>query len=483
MKRPLHIAHVTSEMAPFVKTGGLADVSAALPKALARLGHRVTVIVPLYRGIRTRGMELRGSVHVPLAGEPRSATFYATHAGEVEVVFVEHAPFFDRPFPYGVASDDYPDNHLRFAFFARAAIEYFRSRGLRPDVFNAHDWQTGLVPVYLKTHYLEDRILHRVPCVFTIHNIAYQGNFETATLRDVDLPWHLGTPEALEFYGGISYLKGGVLFSEMLNTVSPQYAREIQTPALGHGFEGMLRARAADLVGILNGVDYEEWDPQSDAQIARRYSPADVKPKLACKDDLLRAVGLPARPALPLVGVLSRLVSQKGFDIVAQAALELRKRPLRLVVVGTGDGDVQDAFLRLAARDPDRFAVRFVYDPVLAHKVIAGVDMLLMPSRYEPCGLTQMYALRYGTVPVVRATGGLVDTVEPFAAATGRGTGFRFDALDGPSLMGAIDQALAAYGDRQSWAQLMQNGMKMDFSWDRSAAAYVDLYREAARRV
>jgi starch synthase len=481
--KPLHIAYVSSEMVPFVKTGGLADVSAALPKALARLGHRVTAVLPLYREIDRTGLELRGSVNVPVGGESKSAAFYATRAGDVEVVFVDHAPYFDREFPYGVGSSDYPDNAARFALFARASIEYFRSRNQRPDLFHAHDWQAGLVPVYLKTRYLADPTLARMPSVFTIHNLAYQGNFAIDAVRTADLPAHLGTPEALEFYGGVSYLKGAVMFAEMLNTVSPEYAHEIQRPDLGHGFDGILRVRAHDLVGILNGVDYEDWDPRHDPHIARAYSPEDTSGKAACKGALLRAFGLPASPALPVVGILSRLVGQKGFDLVAGAARELVKRPLRMVVVGTGDSKVQDALAALAKAEPKRFAVRFVYDPALAHQLMAGVDMLLMPSRFEPCGLTQMYALRYGTVPIVRATGGLVDTVDPWDAATGRGTGFRFGPAASPALLAGIDQALAAYADGQAWAQLMRNGMAKDFSWDRSAAAYVDLYREATRRV
>lgn len=483
MERALHIAYATSEMVPFVKTGGLADVSAALPKALAHLGHRVTVLVPLHRGIDKTALTSRGAANIPLAGESLAASFYAGQAGNVEVVFVDHPPFFDRAFPYGVGSRDYPDNALRFAFFARATLEYFRSRGLRPDIFHAHDWQAGLVPVYLKTHYLEDPTLRRVPSVFTIHNLAYQGNFDLATLAQAELPSHLGTPEALEFYGSLSYLKGGILFAEMVSTVSPRYASEIQTPEMSYGLDGVLHARGGDLVGILNGVDYEEWDPQHDPAIARAYSPVDLAGKAACKDDLLKTFGLPTRPALPLLGVVSRLVSQKGFDMVVDAASELVDRPLRMIVIGTGDGEVEEGFRLLAARDPTRFAVRFTYDAELAHKVIAGADALLMPSRYEPCGLTQMYALRYGTIPIVRATGGLVDTVQPFDPITGRGTGFRFMRPDGTGLIRAVSQALAAYEDRRIWSRLMENGMQADFSWDRSAAAYVDLYREAARRV
>jgi starch synthase len=470
-------------MVPFIKTGGLADVSAALPKALTRLGHRVTVLVPLYRGVDRTGLTLAGAANVPMGGDSHAATFYRTKAGDVDVVFVEHVPFFDRPFPYGVGSSDYPDNAVRFGFFARASLEYFRGRGQRPDLVHAHDWQAGLAPVYLKTHYATDPVLGRLPSVFTIHNIAYQGNFPLDTARQVDIPWHLATPDALEFHGALSYLKGGVLFSEMVNTVSPQYSHEIQTPEMGYGFDGILRSRAHDLVGILNGVDYEEWDPQHDPRLARTYSREDAKNKAACKQDLLRALGLPGRPDLPLVGILSRLVWQKGFDLVAAARHEILTRPLRMIVVGTGDPDVQEGLASLARRDPKRFAVRFAYEPVLAHKLMAGADMLLMPSRYEPCGLTQMYALRYGTVPIVRATGGLVDTVDPFDAATGKGTGFRFGAADSGALLRALDAALAAHGSQGRWRQLMMNGMERDFSWGRSAAAYVDVYREAARRL
>jgi starch synthase len=485
----LHVAHVTSEIAPYVKTGGLADVSAALPKALAQLGHRVTVVAPLYREIERKGMKRRGSVRVPLDGAERNATFYATEADGVEIVFIEHAPFFDRPFPYGVGSRDYPDNDVRFAFLSRAALEFFRTRAQRPDVLHAHDWQTALVPVYMKTHYWTDPTLGRVPNVFTVHNLAYQGRFALDAARRVDLPLHLVTPEALEFHGSLCYLKGGILFAELINTVSPHYAQEIQTPAQGYHMDGILRARAGDLAGILNGVDYEEWDPRHDGYIARRFSSEDLKGdgdptgKEACRTDLLRTFGLPTSPALPTIGIVSRLVGQKGFDIVVEAWRDLLARRVRMVVVGTGDPEVQEGFRRLAQHAPDRFGVKFVYDTALAHKLIAGADMLLMPSRYEPCGLTQMYALRYGTVPVVRATGGLVDTVEPFDSATGRGTGIRFDHADGTGVMWAIDQAMALYADRPTWRTLQLNGMARDFSWRRSAQEYVELYREAARRV
>jgi starch synthase len=472
-------------MTPFMKTGGLADVSAALPRALARLGHRVTVFLPRYQRIAFPAGEFAGSVHVPVDSIPRSAGFYRRLLEDrLEVVFIEHPPFYDRPNPYGPSGhEDYGDNHLRFAFLARAALEYLRSRGQRPDIFHGHDWQAGLVPVYLKSFYWDDPALYRSPSVFTIHNLAYQGNFGPEVLDILGLPWHFGGGEALGHQGGISYMKGGLQFSEVLTTVSPQYAREIQGPEMGYGLDAVLRSRSGDLVGILNGVDYGEWDPGHDRHIAAPYSSGDLSGKRKCKLDLLQRMGLPKEPDLPLVGVISRLVAQKGFDVVVEAWYDLLQRPLRMVVLGTGDHAIEQGLRSLAERAPDRFAVRFTYDEALAHQIEAGADMFLMPSRFEPCGLTQMYSLRYGTVPIVRATGGLVDTVEPWDPDTATGTGFRFDNPDGTGLMWAIDQALGAFADEAAWARLMENGMKKDFSWDRSAALYVEAYRRALTKV
>ena len=480
MAESYHVAFVTSEMGPYVKTGGLADISAALPKALVRLGHRVTVVLPRYAAIPFPPGESVGSVHVPVDGLPRSAGFYRSRTADgVDVVFVEHPPFYDRPVLYG----EYGDNRLRFAFLCRAAIEYLRSRGERPTLFHAHDWQTGLVPVYLKAFYWDDPTLHRLPTVFTIHNVSYQGQFDRDTVGLLGLPWNLGASEALEFHGGVSYLKGGVVFSELVNTVSPHHAGEIRQPEHAFGFDGIIRSRGDDFSGILNGVDYDEWDPRVDRHLARRYGPDDLEGKAECKADLLRTFGLAESPDLPVVGVVSRLVWQKGFDVVAGAWFDLLHRPMRMVVLGTGEPDIQEGLRVLAARDPGRFAVRFAYDEALAHKVMAGSDVFLMPSRSEPCGLTQMYALRYGTVPLVRSAGGLVDTVEPWDAASGRGTGFRFETPDGTGLVWALDQALSAFGDRPGWRRLVGNGMAKDFSWDRSAREYVALYGRARGKV
>lgn len=477
MSEKLDVIFTTPEMAPFLKTGGLGDVSGALPKALARLGHRVTVIMPRYGQMPFPPGELLGSLAIPVGGVSLGAGLYhtRTEAG-VDVVFVDYPPFFDRPEPYG----EYADNPLRFAFLARAALEYCRSRGKRPSVFHAHDWQTGLVPVFLKSLYASDPFLGRVASVFTIHNVAYQGRFSAETVDLLGLPWILGTSEALGYHGGVSYLKGGTLFAEAVTTVSPTYALEIQGPEHGFGFEEVVRSRAGDVVGILNGVDYEEWDPGVDRHIARRYGPRDVSAgKAAAKADVQRAFSLPGDDDLPLVGVISRLVWQKGFDIVAEAWWDFLNRPLRMVVLGTGEASVQAGLAGLAVRDPRRFAAKFAYDEALAHRVMAGSDVFLMPSRSEPCGLTQMYALRYGTVPIVRRTGGLADTVEPFDPVADTGTGFRFDHPDGTGLVWALDHALEAHQDARAWQRLQSRGMAKDFSWDRSAREYVALYRRA----
>jgi len=482
MPERLHIAFAASELAPFVKTGGLGDVAGALPKALARLGHRVTVFVPRYGSIGFPPGAFVGSVHVPVDQVHRSAGYYVRELEpDLRLVFVEHPPFFDRRWPYGDHLGDYGDNRLRFAFFSRAVLEFLRSRGERPDVFHANDWQTGLLPVYLKAFYWDDPTLGRVPTVFTIHNLAYQGHFGRSTLDELGLPWHLGTGAGLEFHGGVNYLKGGLLFAEALTTVSPQYAREIQTPEFGYGLDGVVRDRASDLVGILNGVDYDEWDPRVDRQIAQRYSEEDLSGKAECKRALLRRFGLPEYPDWPLVGITSRLVSQKGFDIVTGAWWDILQRPLRMVVLGTGEAEVQRGFEHMVRQAPDRIAAHFEYDPALAHQIEAGADMFLMPSRFEPCGLTQLYSLRYGTVPIVRATGGLVDTVEPWDRLGG--TGFRFDTADGTGLMWALDQALGVWRDQVGWRRLMLNGMRRDFSWERSARAYAEVYRRAAQMV
>ncbi len=467
-------------MAPYAKTGGLADVSAALPKALAARGHEVTCFLPRYGSIPFPPGRFVGSVHVPVDSVHRSAGFYERELGAgLRVIFVEHPPFFDRPGIYGDRNGDYQDNEFRFAFFCRAVLEYCRSRGYRPDVAHAHDWQAGLLPVYLKAFYLDDPTLHRLASVFTIHNLAYQGHFKASTLGPLGLPESLATEDALDWNGNICYMKGGLLFSEVVTTVSPTYAREIQTPEFGQGLEGVVRSRAEDLAGILNGVDYEEWDPRHDPHIPARYDESDHIGKAICKRALLHEFGLATEPDLPVIGIISRLVHQKGFDLVVAARDALLSRGLRMVVLGSGEPEVEAGLRDFARRDPRRFGVRFRYDAGLAHRIEAGADMFLMPSRFEPCGLTQMYSMRYGTIPIVRATGGLADTVQHFDAATRTGTGFVFENADVTGLLWAVDQALAVYARPGIWSELMKGAMSRDFSWALSAERYEAVYSRA----
>jgi starch synthase len=480
----VRIVYVSSEMAPYAKTGGLADVSAALPKALAARGHEVTCFLPRYGSIPFPPGRFLGSVHVPVDRLHRSAGFYERElAPNLRVIFVEHPPFFDRNGIYGDSRGDFGDNEFRFAFFCRAVIEFCRSRGYRPDVFHAHDWQTGLLPVYLKAFYTDDPTLYRVPTVFTIHNLAYQGHFAASTLGALGFPESLATEDALEWNGNICYMKGGILFSEVVTTVSPTYAREIQTAEFGQGLEGVVRSRADDLVGILNGVDYEEWDPRHDPHIAAAFDEVEQGGKAVCKKELLKEFGLSTEPDVALIGIISRLVHQKGFDLVTGALEAFLARPVRMVVLGSGEPDVEAGLREFMRRDPRRFGVRFKYDAVLAHRIEAGADMLLMPSRFEPCGLTQMYSMRYGTIPIVRATGGLVDTVEPFGAKGRKGTGVVFEHADGTGLMWAVDQALAAYAKPGQWSTLMKTAMTRDFSWGLSAERYEAVYSHARSNV
>ena len=474
----MHVAFVASECVPFAKTGGLADVIGALPRALAGLGHRVSVYLPKYRQTDTAGMKLVvRSLTVPFDDHYRFPALWEAPAVDgVGYYFVDYEPFFGRDALYGTARSDYPDNAERFALFARAVVEAAKVTGV-PDVFHCHDWQSALVPVLLRSLYAEDPVLARTPVVFTIHNIGYQGLFPPEVLPLLQLPWDLFTIAKLEFFGKVNFLKGALVFSDFITTVSRKYSQEIQTREYGFGLEGVLRARSATVTGILNGVDYDEWSPERDPHIAAPYSPDTLEAKAKNKADLLKSFGL-AEPAKrqPVIGIVSRFAGQKGFDLIAQIADRLAREELTVVALGAGDREYEDLFRRLQMLYPQRFAVRIVYDNALAHKVEAGADIFLMPSRYEPCGLNQIYSLRYGTVPIVRATGGLDDTIEPWDAKTGRGTGFKFSEYTGAALLAAIRAALAAYQDEAGWQTLMRNGMAKDFSWTASALEYGKIY-------
>ena len=477
----MKILFVASEGVPYSKTGGLADVVDGLPRALHQLGHEVVVLLPRYRGNKTKST-LVSSVTISLDHELRfPAIREGTPTGGVRHLFVDDPEFFDRPQFYGDANGDYPDNAERFAEFSRAAIESMKRVWL-PDVVHCHDWQTALVPVLLRTQYAKDPAVRSLPVVLTIHNLAYQGVFPATALRRIGLPDSLLTIDALEFYGNASFLKGGLIFADYLTTVSRRYAKEIQTPEYGAGLDGVIRNRADRLVGILNGVDYGAWSPESDTLIAQNYSVHNLAGKVACKKDLLASLRLPAENLnRPLVGIVSRFVDQKGFDLLAEIATQVMKEDLALVALGSGAPEYEALFLGLAQKYSARVGVKIGYDNHLAHKIEAGADMFLMPSRFEPCGLNQIYSLRYGTVPIVRATGGLDDTVQRFVPRTQQGTGFKFESYDGAALLECLRTALRVFRDEKSWRALQANGMSKDYSWKASASAYVTLY-EAAKR-
>jgi len=469
---------VTSEAHPFAKTGGLAEVAAALPAALGRLGHAVTLVLPRYRGSVPDAAPARETT-IQLGRHRFDVRFIEQSMGDnLRAVLVDVPVLFDRPGLYAQDGHDYPDNALRFATLARAALEHARLEGERYDVIHAHDWQTGLVPVFQKMLLSTDPVVGGVPTVFTIHNLAFQGVFGADTVNQLGLGWEIFNPEALEFWGNISFLKGGVNFSEHITTVSPTYAREILTPEYGFGFEGVMRKRAADLVGIVNGIDTARWNPAADQFVATPFSTDDLSGKHAAKRALLEEVGLPADDGMmrrPLIGLISRLTDQKGFDLIGTSAGDLMDLDASWVMLGSGERHYEDLWRAMASRHPDRVSATIGFDERLAHMIEAGADMFLMPSRFEPCGLNQLYSLRYGTVPIVRATGGLHDTV--IDAAEPDGNGIKFADYSRDALVSAVRRALELYTDRPRWAGLQRSGMATDPSWDVSAREYVKVYR------
>ena len=477
----MRILFVASEGLPFSKTGGLADVVEALPKALVVQGHEVAVVLPRYRGTKATAVVMP-SLTIPMGGTRLRFPAIAdgTQLNGVRYYFVDDPEYFDRDGLYGGGSGDYPDNAERYTEFCRAAIEV--TKHVWPaDVIHCHDWQTALVPVLLRTSYGHDPLVKDIPVVFTIHNMGYHGLFTKDMLDRVGIPQSVFHPGGIEFYGKANLLKGGLVYSDYLTTVSRKYAEEIQTPENGHGLDGVARGRADRLVGILNGVDYAAWNPEKDKLIAARYSAKDLSGKQVCKQELLELFGLSHdHLERPLIGIVSRFADQKGFDLIAEKAHELMREDLVLVVLGTGERKYEDLFRALAAAYPGRVGVKIAYDNALAHKVEAGADMFLMPSRYEPSGLNQMYSLKYGTVPIVRATGGLDDSIEPFDVEHGTGTGFKFKEYTGEALLFAIRQALHHYMDERIWKRIQLNGMAKDFSWKTAAVEYAKLY-EAVR--
>ena len=479
----MKIAMLSSEIAPFAKTGGLADVVGTLSLALERRGHDVSLIMPAYRSTlngpfapEETGMQLT----VPIDARTEGASVLKTRLGRNMSVYLVRADrYFDRDFLYGTHEGDYPDNAERFAFFCRAALEILRRHPV--EIVHCHDWETALGIVFLKTQSARYPEVASAKTVLTAHNLGFQGIFRQSNWPLLNLDRSYFSPQYLEFYGNINFLKGGLIFADKITTVSPSYAREIMSGEQGFGLQGILQQRAADVTGILNGVDYSEWNPAVDPFIATRYSENDLSGKRICKDKLQGSLGLPVKSAMPVFGIISRLTSQKGFDLVQKIFDQMMERELQLVLLGSGEPQYENFFADAAARFPEKFAVRTGFDEVLAHQIEAGADIFLMPSLYEPCGLNQMFSLKYGTIPVVRKVGGLKDTVIDYNAEGGVGTGFVFDTYDPQALWDSIERALRLFADKRSWTELMHRAMRMDFSWDRSAQAYNNLYEEFLR--
>jgi starch synthase len=493
----MKILLASSEVAPLVKTGGLGDVAGALPKALARLGHEVAIVMPFYGQIDREALtpvRVLPEVIVDLpAGRRALAVWRATLPGSesanpVLVYLIEDPALFERPHLYMMdGGREYPDNPLRFAYFCMAALWALRGIGWLPDLIHCNDWQTALIPLYLAHHPIlrEDLEMANIPVLFSIHNLAYQGLYPEEVLDQVGLPRAAFHDRELEFYGQLNLLKGALTRSRWLSTVSRTYAREIQTPEHGCGLEGVLAGRESRLSGILNGIDTESWNPETDPALAAPYSRNKLKGKAACKAALQKRFGLAVKSGVPLMGMVSRLADQKGLDLLAEVLPGLLKGDVQFVLLGTGDPAYHEFFEKLAAEYPGKAGVELGFDDPLARRIEAGCDLFLMPSRYEPCGLNQMYSLRYGTVPVVRRTGGLADSIinaTPSVLESGTATGFVFTEYGAKALDGAIRRAIRLFkSDPAAWKKLVQTGMTQDFSWQHAAGEYERLYMKIAK--
>jgi starch synthase len=487
MNHPLRVLFATPEAVPFAKTGGLADVAGALPKYLQSLGCDLKLVMPYYRMVKKTGVPIRRlgeEMEVTVGGETIQVDLYQGQLDqEIPIYFIGREEFYDREYLYGTPKGDYFDNAERFIFFSKAALLLCRTLGFSPDIIHHHEWQTGLIPAYLKSIHREDPLFSHTGVVFTIHNIAYQGLFRKEKFWLTGLPQEMYNPEGIEFWERINLMKAGIVYTDVINTVSQKYSEEIQTPEFGYGLEGILSKRKEDLFGIINGVDYKEWDPSHDAHLTARYDLKDLSGKRACKKDLLKELRLPpSLEKVPLLGMISRLADQKGFDLLAEILEELFTLDVGFVLLGTGEQKYHDLFQQVARKYPQKAGIRIAYDDRLAHKIEAGADFFLMPSKYEPCGLNQIYSLKYGTIPIVRATGGLDDTIVNYDPITGTGNGFKFSRYDAKEFLNQIKAAISFFSQPKHWKQLLQNAMTADFSWQRSAEAYLQLYRKALRK-
>ena len=479
----LHIAMISPEIAPFAKTGGLGEVLGSLPQALEKAGLRVTLITPAYRSVLHDAFPLEDTgmrISVPVSDRMEEAIVLKGKVGKaIPVYFVRSDKYFDRDGLYYGADGDYTDNAERFTFFSRVALEILKSDP--PAILQAHDWQSALSIVFLETQPERYPELDATRTLFTIHNLGYQGMFWRHDWHLLNLDWRFFSPPYLEFYDKINFLKGGIVFADGVSTVSPTYADEIETAVYGFGLEGIFQSREKETTGILNGIDYRVWNPETDTIIAHTYSGDDLTGKAVCRASLQKLFGLQENPDVPLIGMVTRLTSQKGCDLLEAAMSTIMARNVQFVLLGSGEKRYADLFSGMPAQYPGRMGVQVAFDEAKVHTIIAGADFLLIPSRYEPCGLTQLYGMRYGTPAVARATGGLKDTIQEFNAETKTGNGFLFGKYEAGDFIAAIDLALDHYEHKDEWNALVRNAMKASFSWDKSARAYRDLYQKLVR--
>lgn len=479
----MNIVMIASEVVPFAKTGGLADVTGTLPRALSKAGLSVSIIMPHYNKVTSAekfGIKPTGKKVVVQFGSWRieGEILTASVKPNITVYFISQQQFFGRNELYQTKDGDYPDNAERFIFFSKAAIEAMIALKMKPDIVHVHDWQAALIPVFLKSLYKEKKEFAATKTLITIHNLGYQGLFQPDDMRLTGLGWEYFTFDKLEFWGKLNFLKGGIVYSDAINTVSKKYAAEILTPEFGCGLEAALGYRKASLFGILNGIDYDEWNPETDQLISHKFSPANMEGKSACKLFLQKKYGLSQNLKTPIVGIVGRLTVQKGFDIVAEAIPELVHRGVQFAILGTGEAKYEDILKKAAKENPQMVGLVLAYDNTLAHQIEAGSDFFLMPSRYEPCGLNQMISLKYGTIPIVRATGGLDDSIVDHDVDPRHGNGFKMAGLTKDDLISVVDRAFSSYMKPSVWKKIIERAMECDFSWNRSAAEYIALYRK-----
>ncbi|HTZ11165.1 MAG TPA: glycogen synthase GlgA [Candidatus Margulisiibacteriota bacterium] len=461
----MKIVIAASEVVPFAKTGGLADVAGALPVALEDAGQEVIIVMPRYKAVSDAKFKIKR------VSENISSSVTGSN---IKVYFVENENYFNRDGLYGDKSADYPDNLDRFSYYCKRTLELLKEINFKPDIIHVHDWQASLIPVYLKTLYAKDAFFKGTRTLLTIHNIGYQGLFPKAEFPKLGLDWSYFGIDGLEFYDKVNILKGGMVFSNLINTVSATYSKEIQTKEFGFGLEGLLNKRRESVFGILNGLDYSIWNPDTDKFILKNYSPAGVKDKADDKEDLQKICKLPLKKDIPLFGIVSRLAEQKGFDILAEAIDDICKLKVQLVILGTGDIKYHQILEERVKKYPKTISLQLKFDDTLAHKIYAGSDIFLMPSKYEPCGLGQLISLRYGTIPLVFKTGGLADTVK-------KDNGFVFDKYTSDALLKTVKSAIKAFEKKDKWLALAKRAMQYNFSWEESARKYLQLYAKAKK--